>query len=197
MLSQASQGDIRRFELESQAASEPAPQDPAWWDAVARFKAAAAQMEQSYQRLLALRDYAASRPALSARYRALVSRASTIRSTVADIKAKLESAVDWFRSIGAAVGLNGLGVLPILGIAAIAAAIALITKWTTDAAVFFRAVNEQRRLEAAGVAPERAAEIVRETAAAARGAGLDKWLPLVLLAGVGWFAWSQMQRGRR
>lgn len=198
MLNQAaSQADVRRIEqaIEAQALA-PAP-DPAWWNVVEQFKSAAAAMESHYRRLVSLADYAASRPALKAQFDALMRRASTLRSNVARIRAQLGAAVDWVRSMGAAAGLSGLGVLPLIGIAAIAAAIALVTKWSTDTLAFFRAVDEQRRLEAAGVAPERAAEIVRQTAAAARGAGLGTWIPIVLLAGGGWLAWTLLRGGRR
>jgi hypothetical protein len=192
----ASQADVRRVE----AAIEAQPsQDPAWWDVVAKFRAAAARMEQTYQRLLGVADYARSRPGLATRYGQLVQNAAALRATVADIRAKLEAAVNWMRSLGSAVGLSGLGILPVIGVAAVAAAIAMVTKWTTETLTFLKSVEEQKRLEAAGVPPERAAEIVRETASASRSAlfdlgGFAKWVPIVGLGVAGWWAWNRWGR---
>ncbi len=193
----ASQADVRYVEnaIEAQAS---AAQDPAWWNVVAQFKAAAAAMESAYERLIREADYVAARPALQAQFDALVRRAASVRATVESIRAQLAGAVDWLRSVGAAVGLNGLGVLPVLGIAAIAGAVALVAKWTTDTIKFLTVVAEQRRLEAAGVAPERAAEIVRGTAAAAAGtASSSWWIPVAALVVGGYFLWSQTRRTGR
>lgn len=194
----ASQADVRYVDNAIEAQSLVA-QDPAWWNVVAQFKAAASAMEQAYERLMGEADYVAARPALRAQFDALVRRAATVRATVENIRAKLDSALDWFSSIGESIGLNGLGVLPVIAIAAIAAAVALVVKWTTDTIKFLKVVNEQRRLEAAGVAPERAAAITQQTAAAASGAQASwSWLLPAALVGVGgYFVWRQMQRGRR
>lgn len=193
----ASQADVRYVDnaIEAQSALTA---DPAWWNVVAQFKSAAAGMEQAYDRLMSEADYVAQRPALRAKFDSLVSRAATVRATVESVRDKLASAVDWFNSLGASLGLNGLGILPIIGIAAIAAAVALVVKWTTDTIKFLKLVSEQRRLEAAGVAPERAAEITQQTAAAASGAqaGWSWLLPVAALGVGGYFVWRQM-RGRR
>lgn len=188
----ASQADVRYVDNAIDAQSSVA-QDPAWWNVVAQFKAAAQAMEQAYARLMSQADYIRSRPALRAQFDALASRASLVRSTVQSIRSNLESAVDWLRSVGAAVGLNGLGVVPLIGIAAIAAAVALVTKWTTDTIKFLAVVSEQRRLEAAGVAPERAAEITRGTAATAAGIATGaQWLIPLGIIGLGaWFLWKR------
>lgn len=196
MANGASQADVRYVDNAIEAQASVA-QDPAWWNVVAQFKAAAAAMDSAYERLMGEADYVATRPALKAQFDPLVQRAASVRATVESIRSSLEGAVDWLKSVGAAVGLSGLGVLPLLGIAAIAAAVALVVKWTADTVKFLRVVAEQRRLESAGVAPERAAEIVRSTAAAAAGTASSSWLiPIAALVVGGYFLWSQTRRTR-
>lgn len=199
----ASQADVRALDNALEAQASAATQDPAWWNVVGQFRSAAAKMEETYARLASLADYVATRPAFAVQWNALMSRAATLRATVQEIRDKVASALNFLRSIGSSIGLSGLGILPaVIGVAAVAAAIAMVTKWTTDAINFQRAVEEQQRLERAGVPPERAAEIVRSTAAASQRSLFSfsvPWWPIALVAGAGGLAWywRSRPRGRR
>lgn len=174
-----SQGDVRAFETQGAAAT------PEWWNVVGKFRAAAADLEAKYAQLQQLASYVSTRPQFRSQYNALMARVKVLRSTISGILAKVNGAISFFKSIGSAVGLGELGILPVIAIAAIAAALAAIAKWTLDAVTFMKRIEEQRRLESAGVEPGRAAEIVSKQAEAGSlfGGVTGKIIPLALLAG--------------
>lgn len=161
-----------------------------WWDLTGKFRAAADELERAYQQVTATAQYAAARPELKSRYDALMSRVASLRATIQSTLAQINRATEFFRSL---VGLQGLGVVPVIAVAVIAAALAAVIKWTTDAALYLKMVSEQKRLEAAGVEPERAAQIAREgRAAGGLFSGIAQQLKWPLIFGigalaVGWF----------
>lgn len=166
---------------------------PAWYDAVGLFRQKAAQFERNYQGLLAQKSFIDAHPDLAPQWRALVTsgaqtraRIQTINSAidavdngiqsvasdVADAAASVTGTVSsWWSDIKSAVGLNGaprgLGFLPILvgaaSAAAIAVAVAAITKWSLDALKFKQRMDEVRRLESTGLTPQQATSVVNQT----------------------------------
>jgi hypothetical protein len=167
-------------------------QSAEWWNLVARFRQAAAQVDQVLERLRAQEDAARSDPGLSSQYDAIMQRAAELRATIADYLGKIDAAVQWLKGAGAwiadAFGFNGLGALPVLiGVAAIAAALAAVTKFLTDAWALSKRIDEQQRLEARGLTPQEAAAVVERGTAGSAG---SQWLKLLAgAAAVGFVGW--------
>lgn len=117
-------------------------------------------------------------PSLQSQKRTLLSRANIIKTGVE----KIFGTMDEFVNVG-------LGLLPVVPIAVLGASIAAMTKWTYDFVKFMTAVKEQRRLEATGMSPDKAAEIANQN--------LNKpfinidmknlILPAVLIGGAVWY----------
>lgn len=174
-------------------------QSAEWWNLVARFRQAAAQVDQVLDRLRAQEGAARSDPALSSEFDSIMRRAAELRATIGDYLAKIDAAVQWLKGAGSWIsdvfGFNGLGALPaLIGIGAIAAALAAVTKFLTDAWALSRRIEEQQRLEARGLSPQEAAAVVERSAVGSAG---SQWLKL--LAGgvaIGVVGWLIMQRGR-
>ncbi len=194
MFLNASQADVRASD--NAIAAQSIVQDAAWWDLVGQFRQAAAKLEALYASLLQQRDYALARPSLAGPYQALMARVAPLRAQIAGITNGANRLIGWFRNLG----LQGLGILPLIPIAVVAAALALITKWSLDARALSQRITEQQRLEATGVSPERAASIVAQTAIGAGGffaslAGSAKTVGLVaVLGGLGYLAWKNRNR---
>lgn len=193
-------GELRARGGETPGAVPAPPADaPEWWNVLQRFRTAAADFERRFGELRALAEYARTRPALRADYEALARRATELRERVATIGQHVQQAIDWLRSFG----LGSLGALPLApllavgGVAAVAYFAAQLTDAARDIGLFLLRVNEARRLESAGVAPERAAELASEAARSARGR--TDWIPLLVALGVVGLGvwWFMQQRGRR
>lgn len=90
----------------------------------------------------------------------------------------------------------GLGAVPVIvPIAVIAAAAAAITKWTYDYNAFNKKYEEYRRLQASGISPAQAGQIVQRTfAGSGILANLGQIAP-VLLVGAGIYALSRFSKG--
>ncbi len=95
-------------------------------------------------------------PQFSEQYDSLINKSGYIVSTVGFLTSAINKAVDYF---GIDLEGDGLGALPLVPIAAIAASIAVMGKWVSDVYIFRQRLNEVRRLEAGGMDPRRAAEI--------------------------------------
>ncbi|MEN9924366.1 MAG: hypothetical protein RL268_492 [Pseudomonadota bacterium] len=179
-------------------------QSAAWWDLVARFKAAAQQVDQVLNTLRTQEGAARSDPALSGQYDAIMGRAAALRQTIGDYLSKIDTAVQWVKGAGQwvadAVGLNGLGFVPVLiGIGAITAALATVTAFLSDAWALSKRIEEQHRLEARGLSPQEAAQVVDRSTAASAGSSWIKQLAAVLgVAALGWLALraSQQTKGQ-
>lgn len=172
-------------------------QDLSWLD---KFRVEATRFRDAFLALGSTREFAQSRPELKAEYDALSSRGQTIKSTVeyitrtvdqvtgffSDAWASTSSAAKRFFGLGIAPPRN-LGIIPLIPIAAITGAVALMAKFVSDVYLFERKVGEQKRLEDQGLSPGEASSIVRNTV----GGGLFdvlgglKW-PLLAAGGV-WF----------
>lgn len=172
-----------------------------WWNLQARFEEAERQVQDVLARLQAHADTARRSPEMIGSYTALMQRAASLQASIASSLQTIRNALDWLRGLTEWVpGLNGLGIAPVIGIAAIAAALAAVTKFITDAlsvirqldakrALFDAQAAEQRRLEAQGMTPQEAAAVVNRSAQTAvsvnAGGGLSSMVdgimqPLVI-----------------
>lgn len=167
--------------------AELTQEDVSWLD---KFKAEAVRFRNAFNSLVSLESYAATRPELQAEYNALYSRGETIKKTIDYITRTVDSVTGFFsKAWGSAsstfknfFGLSGvparfspmagpgelqmyarpgLGALPLIPIAVIASAVALMGKWASDVYLFERKATEQKRIEATGASPRAAADIVR------------------------------------
>jgi hypothetical protein len=107
-------------------------------------------------------------------YDSLMQRAAQLRQSIGDTLQRIESAVGWVKNAGdwlkSAFGLNGLGVVPlVIGIGAITAALAAITKFLADAWSLSKRIEEQQRLEATGLTPQEAAGVMERSTGASTG----------------------------
>lgn len=164
-----------RFAL---ADSDLSPQESsAWYDAIGKFRALSAQFDQARANLV--NSPAPADPALAAERLSLLSRAQFVGETVANIRAALDDVIaalsgawgqvtgawDWIADkigiprVDDSQSLQGLG-LPIIPIAAVLAAMAVITVFLTDYASFQRRADLFREALAAGSTPEQASAIV-------------------------------------
>ena len=87
----------------------------------------------------------------------------------------------------------GLGLLPLIPIAVVAASLAAIAKWTYDYNIFMKKIQEQRRLEADGIDPVTASNIVaKKNAPGFFNLNTKKLLPIAAIAGA--FFWFNRKR---
>lgn len=167
----------------------------AWYDVLGKFRQRAAEFERSFQDLLAQSAFVQTQsPQVRAEYDALVRKGSEtytrvhqIRQALADVEAALRGAWDFvtgaWQKIAGAVGLSGLGGLglaPLIPIAAVTAAIATLGYFLSDYAKFKSKLDELRRLEARGMTPAQAAEVLTTV----EGPGLFgriPWIPILLI----------------
>lgn len=162
---------------------------------------------ENFKGLQAQRDFVAKHPELQADYNDLMSRGSFIDAQIKRAKSLMQSAQgawNWFLStigLGDVGDLEALPLIPV-AIAAGAAAIALITKWLTDAYIFSRKVNAIQELEAKGGITSR--EAARRISAAGPTGLFDVlqknviWLVIggtLLMFGPEILKWIQRTRG--
>lgn len=115
-----------------------------------------------------------------------------ILNPVGTIATGAETAWDWAKS---ELGLEGLGFLPVLiPVAVIGAAVAGIVYWMDDYATLNKKVAEQKRLEATGMSPAKAAEIVQKTFGSVGGGLFSnvKTIAYIGLAGAALFVGYQV-----
>lgn len=125
--------------------------------AVANFRNKANEFMLSINNMEQQRNFVATRPELKKEYDDLMDRTGIIKSTVSGITSAINKAAQWF-------GVDfdepqNLGLVPLIPIAAIAASVAVMGKWVSDAYIFNQRIAEVKRLEAKGIPPERAAKI--------------------------------------
>lgn len=150
--------------------TQPAPtgETAEWWNAWGKLKSAIAQLDDAVVKLEASRAYALGRPNLAPEYRAKMAEVQAMRDRAVWLRDTIRSVMKTF---GVELsGLSGLGIAPALVWPAVVAGVAWIGGKALDLWQFAKKVDEQRRLESQGVAPQQAAAIVERQAAA--GAGL-------------------------
>lgn len=110
--------------------------------------------------------------------RKLLSQANIIKTGVE----KIFGTMDEFVNVG-------LGIVPLIPVAVLGASIAAMTKWSLDFVKFMEAVKEQRRLEATGMDPAKAAEIANQKLSRPFiNIDMKKLvLPAVLIGGAVWY----------
>jgi hypothetical protein len=178
-----------------------------------KFRNAALQMRDAFTRLVSLQSYAASRPDLRAEYDDLFSEGETIKKTVQYITSTVDSVTGFFsdawgsasaaakRFFGLGVIMQpepGLGIVPIVGVAAIAGSIAIMGKWVRDVYLFERKVAEQKRLEGEGLSPQEAAQQLQhlDTSGSLFGDAFGNLAMPALIIGGGFLVW-QFLKSRR
>lgn len=175
-------------------------QSAEWWDLVARFRQAAAQVDQVLDRLRSQEGAARRDAALSAEFDSIMGRAAELRATIADYLGKIDTAVQWLRGAGSWIaetfGFGNLSALPVLiGVAAIAAALAAVTKFLTDAWSLSKRIEEQQRLEATGLTPAQAAAVMDRSILGSAG---SQWLKILGgVAALGVVGWVIVNHARR
>lgn len=166
-----------------------------WYDAWGKLKQIAAQLDQSVASLQANRAFALSRPDLAPAYNAKMAEVESMRSKAIWVRDAIKQAMAYF---GVQLqGVSGLGFVPLLVWPAVAGAVAWLGSKALDMAAFAQMVNEQKRLEAQGVAPGQAADLVRRQKEAGSLADAIKSLvPVVVLGVGGLLVWQYLQRRR-
>lgn len=129
-----------------------------WWNVWQKIKGASAQLDGAVAKLQSQADYALSRPNLSADYKAITSSIESARSKLLWLRDAVKTALGYF-----GVELNGLGILPLIPIAVVAAGVAYVAKLAADAWALSARIDEQRRLEQTGMTPAQAAAIAKQT----------------------------------
>ena len=140
-----------------------ATQAAQWWDLLGKFREASANVDAVLARLRSQEDAARRNAILSREFDAMMSRAATMRAGIASTLQTIEGAIASLRGLVDWIpGLGTLGnpLLPVLGVAAVAASLASITKFLVDAWALSKRIDEQMRLEAAGLTPQEAAGVV-------------------------------------
>jgi hypothetical protein len=175
-------------------------QSAEWWNLVARFREASQRVDQVLATLWSQEATARTNPALSSEFDVVMNRAQQLRASIADTLSRIDGAVSWVRDAGdwlkSAFGLQGLGIVPlVIGIGAITAALAAVTKFLTDAWSLSKRIEEQQRLEATGLTPQEAANVMERTTGSSAGRSfLVSLIPFAALALAGWYLVNKMQR---
>jgi hypothetical protein len=162
-------------------ATTPALQEqdaPEWYDFVVDFDNTYNSFMTNYDALLKLGPVVARNPGLFPDYDSLVNRGADLYNQLNRLKATRDYAASWlnwvqsgatgvFNYIGRAVGLQGLGVAPILAIAGLASATAVLIaagSYIADLIKFSQRSNLAMQLEATGkYTPAQIAEMVTGT----------------------------------
>lgn len=152
---------------------------------VDKFKSKVANFTELLSNLQNREIDAARYPDLSATRDELTSRGSTIKNMITSITGTIDKVFGFFRGI---TGMDGLGIVPLLPIAAITIAVAAITKWTTDAYEFSKRVDAIQALEAKGYDPVKAGQIVNQQFPTSSLLGnfgsISSLIPWIAIAGV-------------
>lgn len=173
---------------------------------LAKFKARVADFQAARRNLQKIGAQVARTNDMRAweEYGKLAARADAIESKVTAALNAIDSA---FKAARAALGLEGvrtlagLGIVWVLPVAVIAAAIAVIGYWMTDYLKFAERYSEQQRvaqeLVAQGVDPveaqRQAADIVAAAAPKGLGESLGGVLKIALVAGLGVWLWQRFR----
>jgi len=134
-----------------------------------RFKAKANEFMNALDRLNNIGEVP---PNLAEEFSYLTTTAEVVSGTIQTITGTVDSVTGFFSDFFAFDGVaatrdyinnkpaQGMGLIPLIPVAMIAGAIAAMSKFIADVYVFERKITEQKRLEATGMKPEQAAQIV-------------------------------------
>lgn len=148
---------------------------------LSRFRTKAQEFMQAVARLDAITDVP---PNLQEEYRTLQGRAGVVKNSIAWITETVDNITGFFSDVFQFDGVsavrdyinndtpNTLGFVPLLPIAAITGALALMGKFIADVYLFERKIAEQQRLVARGISEQEAAQIVDQISGKGLTAGL-------------------------
>lgn len=149
----------------------------AWFEVLGRFEAISRQFDDAVVNLRLQGEIVRGDPVLSREHDGLSRRAAStelrvraIRSALDDVRAALRGAWDrvtgaWERVrdwVGLSGEIEGLGAVPLIPIAAVLAAIALVASFLTDYAKFSRKVTVYKALVDQGYPPAVASQSVQQ-----------------------------------
>lgn len=137
-----------------------------------KFKAKAAEFTQAFTSLVNM-DTSALTPEQKDEYLSLRSTGDNIYSTIDWITSSVDNVTGFFSDFFNFDGIGAvreyinepeqqLGIIPLIPIAAISGALAIMAKFAKDVYLFERKITEQNRLIAGGVPPAQAAEIIKK-----------------------------------
>ncbi len=166
-----------------------------------RFRQQAREFWRLYQSTGDNANFVATQnPSIQREYRDLMDRGQGIRSKVEvatgiidKAGAMIDTAKNWFTDtfgLGGLASVNRmmpeqLGLIPLIPIAVIAGSLAAIGKWVNDALVFNRRINEMKRLQAQGMTPTQAANVIDKIMPKGFGANVTGLLiPIVLVGAI-------------
>lgn len=129
-----------------------------WQSAVDNFKTKARNFVSMYETLETKENIASKDPKIKADYDNLMSKGRWIYNVIADIAKKL----DFFNDTLGTNKLNSMGALPLVPIAIIAGAVAVITAWMADALILSKKLDVIERLAGQGTDPVQLADKLKE-----------------------------------
>lgn len=167
-------------------------------DLITDFKEKARQFWAVWNGLNNKRDVVARQsPEIKAKYNKLMNDGVGIRSKIEWVTAAIDKAANLYGDVKSWImdkfgfdgisdsQLAGMGILPLIPVAIIAAAVAAISYWTNDAYQFNAKLNEIQRLENKGISPVQAAKMVEQTFNTGIFSNLKNLiLPLVIGGGI-------------
>ena len=181
-----------------------AEQDPnsetAWWDVWGKLKGIIEQLDTAVANLQASRDYALSRPNLKDEYNEKMADVQSMRDKAIWLRDTVKNAMAYFGVTleGLRTEVGDLGFVPLLIWPVVIAGVAWLGSKALDLFEFSQRVDEQRRLESAGVPAQDAANIVAQTASAGSVASaignVGKTLAVIgVLAGIGYLIYRSQR----
>lgn len=141
-----------------------------WLD---KFRKSVQEFRNAFDTMVQNRSYVAARPEWQAEYNSLFNEGSIVKRAVETVAATVDGVVgaasSAWNSVKDFFGFDGipprrpqgLGVLPLLPIAAISGAIAYMGAWVAKVYIFNRKLEEAKRLESLGVNPQEAAALTQ------------------------------------
>lgn len=172
-------------------------EEKSFWDTVAQFKRKADEFWSTYKRLEELEPVAMSTAATRDSYNKVMYSGQNITGNIENAADRIQAAISW----GAMSGiepkqLGGLGIWPI---AIIAAAIAAMSMWLTDAGVEVYKLENMKAMIGKGMSPTAARDVVQSGGGGgfgtAFGTELGKAAGFAAVVGLGVF--YLMKKGRR
>lgn len=180
----------------------PTPDDAAWYDVITKFKNYAAKFASNYNELKSVDIDAGKYPELSKLQLDLLRRGLTVKATIQSVMGAVDNAWTWLKGQFGFEGVRelgslstGLGVVPLVPIAVVVAAVALIAKWLMDYNSFKTRLTEVKRLEAKGYSSDQAANIVDKIYSDKSLFNLGQAIPVVFIGGLALFAYLNRNKG--
>ncbi len=156
----------------------------AWYNLVGQFRQKAQEFQANFDALL--NRSANVPPEYRAEYNQLVNVGVTVKAAVQKMTSTIDSIVGFFDSFTQPPQqqLDGLGLLPILPIAGVIAAVGFMAKWTYDYLAFDKKLLEFQRLQSEeNLSPQQAANVIRKLEGQTAIAEIFQSMTPVLLLG--------------